>query len=76
MWAGGYYWTGGKIMAKKLCGSCKLYTPSEKLKFQTWQRMCQKYTGWCKHWQEERDNDEPVCEYYMTRQSNQKKVKA
>lgn len=52
-------------MAKKLCGSCKLYTPSKKLKFQMWQRMCQEYTGWCSHWREERDDDEETCEHYQ-----------
>ncbi len=55
-------------MTKKLCGSCKRYTPSEKLDFRTWQKMSMNYTGWCKHFREERDDDEPICEYYVTRQ--------
>ena len=54
-------------MAKNLCGSCKHYCPAEKLDWQTWQQMCQKYTGWCHHWREERDNDEPICEHYRNR---------
>lgn len=53
---------------QKICISCKRYTPSEKLDFKTFQRMCLKYTGWCTHYREERDDDEPICEYYVARQ--------
>lgn len=52
---------------KKKCGSCQLYTPSEKLPYKIFSKMCLKYDGWCSIYHEERDADEVICTHYKRR---------
>jgi len=59
---------------KRICAYCKRYKPSEKLDWQTFSKMSLRYTGWCQHYREERDDDEPICENYLHRGKERVKV--
>lgn len=50
---------------KRKCGRCQLYIPSDKLPFKTYKIMCPQYDGWCKHYKEERDADEIICNHFV-----------
>ena len=50
---------------KRKCGRCQYYTAREKLPFKTYRLASPQYDGWCKHYKEERDADEGICNHYV-----------
>lgn len=49
---------------KPICASCLFYFPARCLPIEVELMASPEYDGWCDHYEEERDKDEPVCEHY------------